>query len=138
MYQSSTEFLRHMSQSCRCVNRCVVHRCAFRPPENPLLFVCGVILIPVVCVVVVPICSLQMQLADRYLRESNKTVNSESSTSKSTAKKMLRRQEKEKLHNAPLRFHSHPLTNLSSAHYALIELALLMIHPAWLLFGTIR
>ena len=34
LYQSSTEFLRHMSQSCRCVNRCVVHRCAFRPPEK--------------------------------------------------------------------------------------------------------
>ena len=45
-----------------------------------LFVLCGVILIPVVGVVVVPICSLQMQLADRYLRESNKTVNSESST----------------------------------------------------------
>ena len=71
---------------------------------------------------------LQMQLADRYLRESNKTVNSESSTIKINSQKNV---EKEKLtQRTSLRFHSRPLMNLSSAaqpYYALIAVLACLI-----------
>ena len=87
-------------------------------PLQAFLSFRGVILIPVVYVVVVSICRCRMSICKCSLQtgisgnQTNGQLRIFDHQIKSTAKKMLRRKNK---HNAPLRFHSHPLTNLISA-----------------------